>query len=89
MRVASGEEVSLAKVMKAARIQAAVGFALGFGSGWAARSLSSSPGEVGTELAGAALRARQRLRRWAALERDRIEDRLAEARARVGGADGA
>jgi len=57
-------------------------FALGVGlaGGWAARSLSDSPQGAGVKLLEIALKAKERVGRWAALEAERLEDMLAEAR---------
>jgi len=56
-------------------------FAVGLGSGWALRSVSESPEGAGEKLLEAALTAKGRFGRWAAVERERLEDMLAEARA--------
>ena len=58
-------------------------FGVGFAAGWAARSLSDSPSGVGVRLLEIAMQAKDRIGRWAALERERLEDMLAEARSRV------
>jgi len=60
-----------------------IGFVVGFGSGWAARSLADSPQGVGVKLLEVAYTAKDHLTRWAAVERERLEDMLAEARARA------
>jgi hypothetical protein len=57
-----------------------IAFVVGFGSGWAVRSLADSPQGVGVALLARAHDARERLGRWVAMERDRIEDMMAEAR---------
>jgi hypothetical protein len=56
--------------------------ALGVGlvGGWAARSISDSPQGAGVKLLEIALDAKERLGRWAAVEGERLEDMLAEAR---------
>jgi len=63
-------------------------FVVGFGSGWAIRSLADSSHGVGVTLLAAAHDARERLGHWYAEERERLEDMMAEARsdARHGGA---
>lgn len=58
-----------------------VTFAIGFGSGWAARSLVDSPRSLGTRMLRAMLVAKRRLGHWAAVERERLEDLVAEIRA--------
>ena len=68
-------------------------FAAGFGSGWALRSIADSPQGVGVKLLEVAYTAKGRLSEWAAVERERLEDMMAEARsnaerARPGGANG-
>lgn len=59
-------------------------FVAGFGSGWAIRSLADSPQGVGVALLRVAHDARERLGGWVALERERLEDMMAEARADAG-----
>ena len=58
-------------------------FGAGFAGGWAARSLADSPQGVGVKLMQIAMNAKQRLGRWAAVERERLEDMMAEARTKV------
>jgi hypothetical protein len=58
-----------------------LGFAVGFGSGWAVRSMVDSPRSLGTRLLRATLVAKRRLGHWAAVERERLEDLIAEVRA--------
>jgi len=60
-----------------------VTFGLGFVSGWGARSLADSPQGVGVRLLEIAMNAKERVSKWAAAERERLEDMLAEARAKV------
>jgi hypothetical protein len=59
-------------------------FVLGFGGGWAVRSLSDSPQGVGVALFKVAHDARERMGHWFATERERIEDMMAEARSDAG-----
>ncbi len=59
-------------------------FVAGFGGGWAIRSLADSPQGVGVTLLRAAYDARERLVRWVAGERERLEDMMAEALAGSG-----
>jgi hypothetical protein len=56
---------------------------VGVAGGWAARSLSDSPQGAGVKLLEVALKAKDRVARWAALEGERLDDMLAEARSRV------
>jgi nucleoside-diphosphate-sugar epimerase len=58
-------------------------FGAGFVGGWAARSLADTPQGVGVKLLEVAINAKERVGRWATLEGERLEDMLAEARARV------
>jgi hypothetical protein len=62
-------------------------FALGAGiaGGWAMRSLSDSPHGAGVKLLEIGLETKDRVGRWAAVEGERFEDMLAEARSRVDG----
>lgn len=59
-------------------------FILGFGAGWAVRSISDSPQGVGVKLMEVALKAKERITHWAAIERERLEDMMAEAHTRSG-----
>lgn len=58
-------------------------FAVGFGAGWAVRSIADSPHGVGVKLAEVGIRAKGQVNRWAAAERERFADIMAEARART------
>lgn len=64
-------------------IKSILAFGAGFASGWGARSLADSPQGVGVELMQIAINAKERISAWAAVERERLEDMMAEARARV------
>jgi hypothetical protein len=59
--------------------------ALGVGvvGGWAARSLSDSPEGAGVKLLEIGLKTKEKVDRWAAVERERLEDMLAEARSNI------
>src|SRR5208283_434615 len=59
--------------------------ALGVGvvGGWAARSLSDSPEGAGVKLLEIGIKAKEKVDRWAAVERERLEDMLAEARSNI------
>jgi hypothetical protein len=61
-----------------------VTYVLGFVSGWATRSIADSPQGGAVKLVEMAYDAKERLVRWTLLERERLEDILAEARARAG-----
>jgi hypothetical protein len=58
--------------------------ALGIGvvGGWALRSISDSPQDGGVKLLETVLKTKERVGRWAATGSERLEDFLAEARAR-------
>jgi len=58
-------------------------FGLGFVSGWGVRSLADSPQGVGVRLLEIAMHAKERVAKWAAAERERLEDMMAEASAKV------
>ncbi len=53
---------------------------VGFAAGWAVRSLADSPQGAGVKLLEIALDAKGRVGRWVAVEAERLEDMLAEAR---------
>jgi len=59
--------------------------ALGVGvvGGWAIRSLSDTPEGAGIKLLEIGIKTKDRVGRWAAVEGERLEDMLAEARSRV------
>jgi hypothetical protein len=59
--------------------------ALGVGlvGGWAARSLSDSPEGAGVKLLEIAIKANEQVGRWAAVERERLDDMMAEARSNI------
>ena len=64
-------------------IKSVLVFGAGFVGGWAARSLADSPQGVGVKLLEIAMNAKERVGQWAAVERERLEDMMAEARSRV------
>lgn len=70
-------------MIMSSNVKALLAFGAGFAGGWAARSLADSPQGVGVKLLELAMSAKERVGRWAALERERLEDMLAEARSRV------
>jgi hypothetical protein len=53
---------------------------VGLAGGWAARSLSDSPEGAGVKLLEIAIKAKERIDQWAAVERERLDDMMAEAR---------
>jgi hypothetical protein len=59
-------------------------FMVGFGGGWAIRSLADSPQGVGVTLLRVGHDARERVARWVATEREHLEDMMAEARSDTG-----
>ncbi len=56
---------------------------VGVAGGWAARSLSDSPEGAGVKLLEIGLKTKEHLDRWAAVERERLDDMLAEARTNI------
>jgi hypothetical protein len=58
-------------------------FAVGFGTGWAVRSIADSPHGVGVKVMEVAYRTKGQLSRWFAIERERISDMMAEARSKA------
>jgi hypothetical protein len=64
-------------------VQSVLSFGVGFISGWAARSLADTPEGVGVKLLEVGIGAKDKVERWARVEGERLEDMLAEARARV------
>ena len=66
----------------ASNIKSILAFGVGFAGGWAARSLADSPQGVGVKLIEVAMNAKERVSRWAAVERERLEDMMAEARSK-------
>lgn len=69
--------------MPSNNLKSVLAFGVGFAGGWAARSLSDSPQGVGVKLLEIAMNAKERVGRWASVERERLEDMLAEARSKV------
>ena len=67
----------------ASNIRSLFVFGLGFTSGWVARSVAESPQELGVRLLAIAMSTKERVSQWAAIERDRLEDVVAEARSVV------
>lgn len=62
-------------------------FGAGVVGGWAIRSLSDSPEGAGVKLLEIGLKAKDRLESWAAVERERLDDMVAEARSNIARAE--
>ena len=60
-----------------------VALGVGIAGGWALRSLADSPQGAGVKLLEIALKAKEQVGRWAAVEGEHLEDMLAEARSKV------
>ena len=58
-------------------------FALGFAAGWVVRSTADSSRSAAVTVLATAMSALDRLKRVMAIEKDHLEDLVAEARARV------
>jgi tRNA A37 threonylcarbamoyladenosine dehydratase len=67
----------------ASTLQSVLVFGVGFVGGWAARSLADSPQGVGVKLLEIAMNTKERISHWAAVEGERLEDMMAEARSKV------
>jgi len=67
----------------ASKIMSVLALGVGFGGGWVVRSLADSPEGAGVKLLEIAMNAKKRVGRWAAVEAERLEDMLAEARSRA------
>jgi hypothetical protein len=65
------------------RIMPVLILGVGFVGGWAVRSLADSPQGAGVKLLEIAMNAKERVGRWAAVEGERLEDMLAEARSKA------
>jgi len=63
-------------------------FALGFGAGWAVRSMADSSEGVGIKLMAVALKTKEHFDQWIAVEREHLEDMFAEARMKNGRSKG-
>jgi len=69
---------------------------VGVAAGWALRSLSDTPEGAGVKVLELGIKGKDRFSAWAAVERERVEDMLAEAQSNIaresataGGAAGA
>jgi len=56
---------------------------VGVAGGWALRSLSDTPEGAGVKLLEIGIKAKERLSAWSAIERERLEDMLAEAQSNI------
>lgn len=56
---------------------------VGIAGGWAARSLSDSPEGAGVKLMELGIKAKDRVDGWLAVERERLDDMMAEARSNI------
>ena len=65
------------------KIMSVLALGVGFAGGWAVRSLADSPQGAGAKLLQIAMNTRERMGRWAAVEAERLDDMLAEARSRA------
>lgn len=55
----------------------------GVAAGWAARSLADTPEGAGVKLLEFGIKGKNRFSAWAAVERERLEDMLAEAQSNI------
>ena len=55
----------------------------GVAAGWALRSLSDTPEGAGVKLLEIGIKTKERLSAWAAIERERLDDMLAEAQSNI------
>jgi len=55
----------------------------GVAAGWALRSLSDTPEGAGIKLLEFGIKAKERMSAWAAIERERLDDMLAEAQSNI------
>jgi len=56
---------------------------VGVAGGWALRSLSDTPEGAGVKLLEMGIKTRNRLASWTAVERERLDDMLAEAQSNI------
>ena len=64
-------------------IKWALAIGAGVAGGWAIRSLADSPEGAGVKLLEMGIKAKERVAGWAAVERERLDDMLAEAHANI------
>jgi hypothetical protein len=63
-------------------LKSVLALTIGFIGGWAVRSLADSPQGAGVKLLEIAMDVKERVGHWAAVEAERLEDMLAEARSK-------
>jgi hypothetical protein len=68
----AGQEITLP-------IKLILALGVGFAGGWAARSLGDSPQGAGVKLLEIAMNLKEEVEHWVAVEREHLEDMLAEA----------
>jgi hypothetical protein len=56
---------------------------VGVAAGWALRSLADTPEGAGVKLLEVGIKSKKRLSAWAAVERERLDDMLAEAQSNI------
>jgi len=64
-------------------IKWALALGVGVAGGWAIRSLADSPEGAGVKLLEAGIKAKDRISSWAAVERERLDDMMAEAHSNI------
>jgi len=64
-------------------IRWALAIGAGVAGGWALRSLADSPEGAGVKLLEIGIKTKDRVSGWAAVERERLDDMLAEAHANI------
>ena len=64
-------------------IKWALAIGAGVAGGWAIRSLADSPEGAGVKLLEIGIKTKDRISGWAAVERERLDDMVAEAQANI------
>jgi len=64
-------------------IKWALAIGAGIAGGWAIRSLADSPEGAGVKLLEMGIKAKDQVSSWAAVERERLDDMVAEAQANI------
>ena len=64
-------------------IKWALAIGAGLAGGWAIRSLADSPEGAGVKLLEMGIKTKDRVTSWAATERERLDDMVAEARSNI------
>jgi hypothetical protein len=65
------------------KIKWVVALGVGLAGGWAARSLSESSDGAGVKLLEIGIKVKDRLDQWAAAERERLDNMIAEAHSNI------